>query len=593
MSFQKNPSVFREHVHRELRRATVEAGQRGLKQSCAWAADLLQTVSSNVMETSNENAPDPSSANNQQGSRGGGANVQPTFASRTSDAYLLAKSYFDMAEYKRAAYALRECTDSSDDRLGCFLRLYSLYLAGEKRKEEELMETKDALQRCQVVNRELNALVKNLEDACEGPGGAAKGATDGYFLHIFGSVLKKLGRKEKARDVLCRAVQHAPWNWSAWLDLASVSMDAEIFDELENSLPEHVMKRFFMGHVLRELQQHSEALDIFDTLEHIFPNSKHVLAEKALTLYHMRDFDESEELFEQLNGHDPHRLETMDTYSNILYVKEDRAALSLLAHRAMENNKYCPETCCIVGNYYSLKHHHEKAVLYFRRALKLDPDYLSAWTLMGHEYVEMKNTAAAIEAYRRAVDINPRDYRAWYGLGQTYEMLGMQYYALHYYRKAATLRPYDSRMWTALGNCFDLLERTDCAIDCYQRADRHGDREGIAAQKLGSLHHKNGDDEEAARYYEKFLNTQGDDGNGVMMANAGGGGGNGDGLAETLLFLARYHKDRQAYDVAENYCRRLLDLPSTSEKNEAKAMLRELKSRRGAGDGQQRQRSTS
>ena len=288
-------------------------------------------------------------------------------------------------------------------------------------------------------------------------------------------------------------------------------VDSEIFDDLENALKPHIMKQFFMGYVLRELQQHTEAMEIFDSLEHIFPNSKHVLSEKALISYHTRDFDESQELFEQLRELDPHRLTTMDTYSNILYVKEERSALSFLAHNAIENNKYCPETCCIIGNYYSLKAHHEKAVLYFRRALKLDPDYLSAWTLMGHEYVEMKNTPAAIEAYRRAVDINPRDYRAWYGLGQTYEILQMQYYALHYYRKASTLRPYDSRMWTALGNCFESLERHDNAIDCYERAVRHGDREGIAPRKLGMLHKTKGDHDNAARYFKIYLDTQGDD----------------------------------------------------------------------------------
>ena len=122
----------------------------------------------------------------------------------------------------------------------------------------------------------------------------------------------------------------------------------------------------------------------------------------------------------------------------------------------------------------------------------------------------MKN-AAAIEAYRHAVDINPRDYRAWYGLGQTYEILQMNYYALHYYRKASTLRPYDSRMWTALGNCFESLERYDSAIDCYERAVRHGDREGIAPHKLGMLHRKKGDDESAARYFKIYLETQGDE----------------------------------------------------------------------------------
>jgi anaphase-promoting complex subunit 8 len=54
----------------------------------------------------------------------------------------------------------------------------------------------------------------------------------------------------------------------------------------------------------------------------------------------------------------------MDTYSNILYVKEAFAPLSHLAHRVATADKYRPETCCIIGNYYSLKGQHEKVGLH-------------------------------------------------------------------------------------------------------------------------------------------------------------------------------------------------------------------------------------
>ena len=53
-------------------------------------------------------------------------------------------------------------------------------------------------------------------------------------------------------------------------------------------------------------------------------------------------------------------MQGMDTYSNILYVKEQYVELSHLAHRAAVSEKYRPETCCIIGNYYSLRGHHEK-----------------------------------------------------------------------------------------------------------------------------------------------------------------------------------------------------------------------------------------
>lgn len=131
--------------------------------------------------------------------------------------------------------------------------------------------------------------------------------------------------------------------------------------------------------------------------------------------------DRAIEIFQTLQEVDPYRLENMDTYSNLLFVKELKTEMAQLAHKAVSINKYCPETCCVVGklialvvltifnfyiflgNYYSIRSDHQMAIVYFQRALKLNPKYLSAWTLMGHEFMELKNTNAAIQSYRKAV----------------------------------------------------------------------------------------------------------------------------------------------------------------------------------------------
>lgn len=109
------------------------------------------------------------------------------------------------------------------------------------------------------------------------------------------------------------------------------------------------------------------------------------------------------EQYELLRDMDKYRLDNLDIYSHLLYVKGMKKELSELAQRAMEINKYRPETCCVIGNYYSIRSDHTKAVIYFQRALKLDPTYLSAWTLMGHEFMEIKNANAAVQSYRKAV----------------------------------------------------------------------------------------------------------------------------------------------------------------------------------------------
>lgn len=261
----------------------------------------------------------------------------------------------------------------------------------------------------------------------------------------------------------------------------------------------------------------------------------------------------------------------MDIYSNILYVKEEFAALSALAHRSAAADKYRPETCCIIGNYYSLRGMHERAVHYFRRALRLNPSYLSAWTLMGHEYVELKNPPAAIEAYRRAVDVNPRDYRAWYGLGQTYELVNMPYYALYYFRRAVQLRPQDARMWNAMGHCYqqEQLGLLDAAIRCHQRALPY-DKEGVAVHALAKLHERLGQRSEAAHYHRLNLER--------MSAE----GISGQDAVEALTFLADFCKHTGDFEAAERYYMELLDYGADC-KEQAKSSLREIRTLKVAG----------
>ena len=71
------------------------------------------------------------------------------------------------------------------------------------------------------------------------------------------------------------------------------------------------MVGFFRAHLALELQQNAEAIEILGDLSQMFPDSSYVLAQKALAQYNLRNFDEAQELFEQLTAADPHRLHNM------------------------------------------------------------------------------------------------------------------------------------------------------------------------------------------------------------------------------------------------------------------------------------------
>ena len=365
----------------------------------------------------------------------------------------------------------------------------------------------------------------------------------------------------------------------------------------------------------QELYQCSDSVhQALTDLENIFPNSQFLKTQRALLFYHSKgtpqqlhiwlgliviDFDEAETIFSALLHADPHRIDALDHYSNILYVMSARPKLAFLAQVATATDKFRPETCCVVGNYYSLKSEHEKAVQYFRRALTLDRNFLSAWTLMGHEYVEMKNTHAAIESYRRAVDVNRKDYRAWYGLGQAYEVLEMHLYALFYFQRAASLRPYDPKMWHAMGSCYDKIDRPVQSIKAFKRALVAGTYYDQASSfgsgtttgepnavldpetlyQIALMYEKLNQPEEAASYMEMTLAQE--EGPRDDDDDDDDGGGRGTGVTNTTskarMWLAKWEFARgelgRAMELANELCQ------DGVEVEEAKALIRDLRAR--------------
>ena len=364
--------------------------------------------------------------------------------------------------------------------------------------------------------------------------------------------------------------------------LTQDSADARQLNAILHSLPDNVMTNLFVLSTNQELYQTTDPIhsQLSDLLK-FFPSSSWLKTQRALLHYHSRDFEEAESIFDALTKSDPHRIDHLDHYSNILYVMERRPKLGFIAQMAQSTDRFRPETCCVIGNYYSLKSEHEKAVMYFRRALTLDRTFLSAWTLMGHEYVEMKNTHAAIEAYRRAVDVNRKDYRAWYGLGLSYEVLEMHYYALFYFQRAAVLRPYDAQMWQAMGQCFDRMNRPSEAIKAYKRAlisipsaatgnsaapntaDQRGMDPTILYQ-IATIYEKMQLPKEAAKWYEDCMNEE--ENSGVMAVTG-----------RSRMWLAKWEMSNSNWPRAIEYLSELCQ--DGQEIEEAKALLRDIRSR--------------
>ncbi|CAC5376698.1 Cell division cycle protein 23 homolog [Mytilus coruscus] len=143
---------------------------------------------------------------------------------------------------------------------------------------------------------------------------------DGFCLYLYGIVLKKLDLLKEALEMLVEAVNYEPLHWGAWLELAVLIPDKETL--LSLSLPNHWMKNLFLGHMYLELQLNEEALKIYQGLvDGGFSKSTYIVSQMAVVYHNMREIDMSVTAFAELQELDPYRLENMDTYSNLLYIK--------------------------------------------------------------------------------------------------------------------------------------------------------------------------------------------------------------------------------------------------------------------------------
>ncbi|ORX56834.1 anaphase-promoting complex subunit 8-like protein [Hesseltinella vesiculosa] len=542
---------------RQLQEAIIVCSDRCLFNATKWAAEVLDGIKIETLDLSNQFEHQQSHVTDYDASL-------PPFNEQEYNKYQYAKSLFHMRQFENVSYILH----GYDNPRLRFLRLYAKYLAGEKRKEEQTQDILGASDNSLSENTYLNSIYDELYKAYD-----QKQPLDAFCLYLYGIVLVKRGEMQMAASILLESIKKYECNWSAWLELGKLVLNKKMMTDLQKILearmPNSIMKDFFMARLAMDTHQpYDYCSSLMGALTDVFPESTYIKAQWAICMYDNQEYYESEILFDDLRRTNPYRLEDMDVFSNLLYLKDSMEKLSVLAHQCERIDKYRPETCCIIANYYSIKREISVSIEYFKRAIKLNRSYHWVWTLLGHDYVEMKNTNAAVECYRRAVDYNQHDYRAWYGLGQAYEVLKLPFYAIFYYQKAADIRPSDARMWNALGGCYQLLQKNAEAADCYQKAvECEHDAKQNSIIQLARIFDKMGRDKAAARYYlqtfEQFVSD----------------GQEADEMAEAALYVARYMLSKDRLDNAEHYASAALPF-NFPYHEEAQSILDEIATKR-------------
>lgn len=263
-------------IKNEIQIALIECSKRGLMQCTKWLAELKSGL--DPQKLSAEIATVGRSSRNSN-SNSGIQQIQEAFvtgiAENERDNYELAKCYFDLREFDRAAYFVR----NAESAVPKFLHYYATYMAKEKRRLENTTDSSNFAEFGQA--RDQSDLMISLRSLY------SQRKLDGYCLYLYGVVLKKLDLKDIAINVLVEAINAVPMLWSAYLELTTLLASREQLLTLK--LPNHWLKVIFFAHAHIELYLNDEGLKMFEDLQASgFKNSNYITAQIALVYHNKR-----------------------------------------------------------------------------------------------------------------------------------------------------------------------------------------------------------------------------------------------------------------------------------------------------------------
>ena len=156
--------------------------------------------------------------------------------------------------------------------------------------------------------------------------------------------------KDKGKDLLVRSLNSNPFNWSCWLALGELCEKPSNLLDLANTFPSSFGLQCWKIQVLNDLHASPDSvLPVLDAMTEVAPKSRFLAIQRAVLYHNARDFDEAELLFEELQKYDPYLIDSMDLYSNVLYVRRNYAKLCDLAHAMSMTDRFRSETCICIG----------------------------------------------------------------------------------------------------------------------------------------------------------------------------------------------------------------------------------------------------
>lgn len=255
-------------IKRDIQLTQIECRKRGLTHTAVWLAELKIGLDPVMV--------DASTAEEKVSLAEAMKNCYTDgISERDRDVYDLARSYFDLREYDRAAHIIR-CAQSPVAR---FVYFYSMYMSKEKKRLDNMTDKANLNESGPF--RDLSDLMVTLRNLY------SKRKLDGYCLYLYGVVLKKLDLKDLAVSVFIESINAVPTLWCSYLELIPLLSDK---DEIYSAnIPNHWMKAIFLAHAHVELLLSDKGIKLYNELQRSgFRNSTYMVAQIGKAFHNKR-----------------------------------------------------------------------------------------------------------------------------------------------------------------------------------------------------------------------------------------------------------------------------------------------------------------
>ena len=417
---------------------------------------------------------------------------------------------------------------------GFYLRAYALYMAGERRKEEEYSELAGnsssvgggaeksgggnpneggagkaaggvslSAASARVKNPYLSQLVREVSEAYQDDAFAAENnhntdnggdeknnntnnisfKLDAFGLYVYGMLLKE-AKKESIpcphppHMILVESLLEFPFNWSAWLDLCDVLVNGTTGTNHHEDLQQNAANGSRNNNSAAGAgtsstnieQQVEQALQPTLATHYMY----HFFCAHLMAHHHGAHEDALvllERLYEPLPDQPLFQSAHVKTQLAVVFYYLRELEQALMWFReTAEDDKYSLDHKDVYSNILYVKEDRVGLSHLAHESVVIDKYRPETCCIVGNYYSLKQQRHKAVLYFQRALKLDRSYTSAWTLMGHEYVELKQTEQAMESYRRAVTVSPKDYRAWYGLGQTYEFLNMYLYALFYYRKA---------------------------------------------------------------------------------------------------------------------------